>query len=157
MWRGNFLDATPMWNNRGNGVSLPMGMVVYVNSGDLLLLNSTYQKSDTELESKGYEILGDGELVFTAETETGELLRDHLKLLEDGRGIQRNLDYQGSDNSQFIQVSEGTGLMEISSGLYLLENPGLYLQIHTSGVTPQSGTDGIYLPVNSKISYSLLF
>jgi hypothetical protein len=26
VWRGGFLDATPMWDNRGNGVSRPMGL-----------------------------------------------------------------------------------------------------------------------------------
>lgn len=27
VWRGQFLDATPMWHDRGNGVSRPMGVV----------------------------------------------------------------------------------------------------------------------------------
>jgi hypothetical protein len=32
IWRGDFLDATPMWNNRGNGVSKPLGAVIYINN-----------------------------------------------------------------------------------------------------------------------------
>ncbi len=38
VWRGMFLDATPMWENRGDGSSRPMGVVSYLGGKPQLAL-----------------------------------------------------------------------------------------------------------------------
>lgn len=161
VWRGKFLDATPMWNDRGNGVSLPLGVVTTLNMGSSLLFSEDFSPVDQGLKSKGYRVLGDGELIFDSKSESGAMLSDHLKLMENGQGIVRNLEFKDADQTNLIKVSPGKKLRKISSNLYLIADTGVYLQVLTDGVLPQiskvDSEDGIFLPITSKLSYSILF
>jgi hypothetical protein len=161
VWRGGFLDATPMWNDRGNGVSLPLGVVTTLNMGESLLFSQDFTPVDKGIKSRGYRVLGDGELIFDSKSETGTMLSDHLKLMENGQGIIRNLDLKGSDQNYLIKVSAGKQLKKISSNLYLIADTGVYLQVLSEGISPQSAKvdseDGVYLPITSKLSYAILF
>ncbi|SDZ13498.1 protein of unknown function [Rhodonellum ikkaensis] len=161
VWRGAFLDATPMWNNRGNGVSLPLGVVTTLNMGESLLFSQDFTPIDKELKSSGYRVLGDGELIFDSKSETGTMLSDHLKLMDNGQGIVRNMDLKGSGQAHLIKVSAGKQLRKISSNLYLIADTGVYLQVLSEGVSPQASKvdseDGIFLPITSKLSYAILF
>lgn len=161
VWRGKFLDATPMWNNRGNGVSLPLGVVTTLNMGSSLLFSEDFSPVDQGLKSKGYRVLGDGELIFDSKSESGAMLSDHLKLMENGQGIVRNLEFKDADQTNLIRVSPGKKLRKISSNLYLIADTGVYLQVLTDGILPQiskvDSEDGVFLPITSKLSYAILF
>jgi hypothetical protein len=157
VWRGQFLDATPMWNDRGNGISLPLGVVTNLNTGTMLFQES----ADLGLKSAGYEVKGDGDMVFKGKTETGNIFTDHLKVKADGTGIERTIHLSGAPLGSSIQVVAGGGLKKISETIYLIEEIGLYLQVADKGVIPTqmptADGQGIFLPFNGNLSYSLLF
>jgi hypothetical protein len=161
VWRGEFLDATPMWDSRGNGISVPRGAVTYLNTGDPLLLTSAFADAKQELKSKGYTIISNGNMQFDAATSTGAKLTDHIKIMENGDGISREIEISDQSQTFMIMVIPGKSLKEISKNLYLVEDTGAYIQVLTDGVKPQQGnvnsTDGIYLPLKSKLSYAVLF
>lgn len=158
VWKGEFVNATPMWHSRGNGVSVPRGTVTELSDGSPLLLTSGFADADQELKSKGYEVKSNGDMVFGATTASGATLTDHVQLTADGQGLKRTLELAGSGGSFMVKVLPGKKLKEISKNRYLVEDTGVYLQILTDGVSPKTGSgDGIYLPLNSKLSYALLF
>jgi hypothetical protein len=157
VWRGGFLDATPMWNDRGNGMSLPLGVVTNLNQGKLLIQNA----DEMGLKSTGYSVQGDGDILFTGMTDSGNAFSDHLKLNSDGTGLERSIQLAGTPVGTSIQVAEGGGLKKISDTIYLIEESGLYLRVADKGMIPTqmptADGQGIFLPFNGNLSYSLLF
>ncbi|WP_296705983.1 DUF1080 domain-containing protein [Algoriphagus sp.] len=157
VWRGGFLDATPMWNSRGNGVSRPLGAVTELSLDNPLLLTNSYQASDIALKGTGYQILGNGDVEFGAKSESGAILKDHIKLMETGKGILREMEISGVPQGFQVKIAPGSSLKKVSKTHYLIEDTGAYLEVLTEDVEPQIGAEGIYLPFNSKLSYVLLF
>ncbi len=157
VWRGQFLDATPMWNDRGNGISIPVGVVTDLSMGSQLFRNA----EGLQLKSTGYEIKGDGDIVFTGKTENGNSFTDHLKLSSDGTSLQRNIQLTGLPVGNSVQVANGGKLKKISDTLYLIEDLGIYLQVADKNVIPTQmpvgDATGIFLPFNGNLSYSLIF
>ncbi len=161
VWRGRFLDATPMWNSRGNGMSVPLGGVTYLNEGYPLLLSTEYTAPQDSVQTKGYQLVGDGDLIFSSKAESGAEVSDHIKLMENGQGLTRSIEVKGGKQTYLIQVAPGKQLKQISTNLYLIEDTGVYLHVLSSGVKPQQGKfeseEAVFLPLSEKLSYALLF
>ncbi len=154
VWRGGFLDATPMWDSRGNGVSRPVGVVTELNQGSPLLHNADFSAASKEWQAKGYQILGDGAVKFMSVSKDGIQLKDQIQVKADGKGIDRILELSGNSASMLVCVAPGKTLTKVSDNTYLVEETGVFL---VSGQAPKVGTDGIYLPVTTALTYSLLF
>ena len=155
VWRGGFLNATPMWDSRGNGVSVPVGIVTELSDGSALLLNADFTATTKEWQAKGYQVLGDGAVKFSAKSKDGFELKDQIQATEDGKGIERSLELSGNTTPMMIRVAPGKVLTTVSDNLYWIEDAGIFLKV--SGQKPQVGADGIFLPITSTLSYSLLF
>lgn len=155
VWRGGFLDATPMWDSRGNGVSRPVGVVTELNQGSPLLHNADYSVVTKEWQAKGYQILGDGAVRFSSKSKDGNELKDQIQAKADGKGIDRTLELTGNTAPMLICVAPGKVLTEVSDDLYWIEDSGIFLKV--SGQKPQVGAEGIFLPITSSLSYSILF
>jgi hypothetical protein len=62
IWRGPFVDATPMWLDRGDGSFRPLGEPIYLdNTPQLDILSNPTDKlpntyNDGEFKSRGYKI-----------------------------------------------------------------------------------------------------
>lgn len=156
-WRGGFLDATPMWDGRGNGVSRPLGAVTDLSLASPLLHNADLSETTKEWQAKGYQILGDGGVRFSSKSSDGIELTDQIQVMAEGKGIDRTIELTGTSTSMKIRVAPGTVLTEIADNLYWIEDSGLYLKVTVSGQKPQVGADGIFLPITSSLTYSLLF
>lgn len=157
VWRGMFLDATPMWNDRGNGVSRPMGSVTELSEGAPLLHNADLSQVTKEWQAKGYQILGDGAVRFASQSQDGLGLKDQIQVMADGKGIDRTIELSGNSSPMKVRVAPGKVLTKVSDNLFWIEDSGLFLKVNVAGQMPQVGTDGIYLPITSTLSYSLLF
>lgn len=157
VWRGGFLDATPMWDSRGNGVSLPIGVVTELSEGTSLFHNAEMSAVTKEWQAKGYQVLGDGAVRFTSKSKDGLELKDQIQVKSDGKGVDRTIELAGNSAPMMIRVAPGKVLTEVADDLYWIEDSGLYLKVNVSGQKPQVGADGIFLPITTSLSYSLLF
>jgi hypothetical protein len=157
VWRGGFLDATPMWNDRGNGVSRPLGAVTDLSLNTPLLHNADFSPVAKEWQAKGYQVLGDGGVSFSSKSADGMELKDQIQVKADGKGIDRTVSLSGNSAPMMIRVAPGKILTLISENLYWIEDSGLFLQMKSSGQKPQVSADGIFLPITSALNYSLLF
>lgn len=152
IWRGKFLDATPMWNNRGNGVSRPLGNVTYLDSQS----KSSPLVGAGSFVPKGYQILGPGNIRFLAQLENGELM-DQVQLAADGKSLTRTLKKSGSQ-PQELAIAEGKILRKIRENLYWIEDAGLYLQLGDKSIQPKVNAQGqVVLPWSTELMYTLLF
>ncbi|WP_343854437.1 DUF1080 domain-containing protein [Algoriphagus jejuensis] len=155
VWRGGFLNATPMWNSRGNGMSVPIGIVSELSDGSSLLRNADGSATTKEWQTQGYQVLGNGGVRFSTKSKDGLELKDQIQGKADGKGIDRSLELSGNSTPLMIRVAPGKVLNEVSDNLYWIEDAGIFLQV--AGQKPQVGADGILLPITTTLSYSILF
>jgi hypothetical protein len=167
-WRGDFLDATPMWFSRGDGSARPTGAVLRFGTPvpAILKLTSAHAAWKTDTVSTGYRtkgyILDENERpVFIYRTH-GMSVRDASRVLPDGKGIQREISIENPVPSTYIRLASGATIREAGKGLYLIDNSSYYLQLDGhAGEKPvirdtQTGKE-LIVPVKGNLKYSILF
>ncbi|KEO75651.1 3-keto-disaccharide hydrolase [Anditalea andensis] len=167
VWRGGFLDATPMWNSRGDGSSRPRGAVQYfgepafaIGSQDadgVLVLNDT---TGTGFKPEGYSIQDDPNHLAFQYRIHGLKVIDDIEILSSGEGIKRKITTDGEGNDLYIRVASASAIKEIENGLYLIGEKAYYIQFE-GGQKPilknASNTTELLLPVGTSVTYSMFF
>lgn len=152
VWRGMFLDVTPMWNNRGNGISRPLGNLTYLDRNS----KSGPVNGSVEFKPKGYRILGDGNIKFLAEYPLGQI-SDHIQLLPNGKGLTREI-LKSDTGSVNLAIAEGNAVKKIRENLYWIEDAGLFIQLTDQSIKPEINEKGqVVLPWQTQLTYTLLF
>jgi hypothetical protein len=159
VWRGNFLDATPMWHNRGNGVSVPQGAVIFLGNPDKILFDTEFQSS-IKFKPLGYQIKNEG-VEFHYEN-LGLKFKDLISGREDGKGIDRTLTAEGSTANKRFSIAQGNEIRKINEGLFWIVDQGYYIQIDPkspSNPNIESSSDGklLLVSISQPLQYSLLF
>ncbi|WP_026462999.1 3-keto-disaccharide hydrolase [Adhaeribacter aquaticus] len=167
-WRGTFMDATPMWQDRGDGSSKPMGMILQLSKPALTLANlSTPQATwatDTlgsHYRPKGYT-LDQNDLPTFQYQIYGATVADAIRLANNGQGLQRVLTVENSPKTLYARLAEGKKIEALPKGMYLVDDKAYYLQLDDAGGgKPQirEVKDGqeLIIPVRNKLSYSIIF
>ena len=167
VWRGTFLDTTPMWNDRGDGSSRPTGMVQRFGRPTLMLspmaTDQTAWPTDTtgsHFRPKGY-ILDEQDRPTFRYLVYGATVQDQLRVLENGQGFRRELTVQNAMTPLFARLISGNSIKPLENGLYVVDGQ-TYLRLDTiEGITPVVRTMGnkqeLIVPVKSKLIYSILF
>jgi hypothetical protein len=169
IWRGGFLDATPMWHERGDGSSRPRGAVQLLGKPDLFIqqLSSPQDVWKTNIAeagfcTKGYE-LDENDLPTFHYIAFGKRISDRLRVLANGQGIQREVIVDGGDslNGLFARLAVSSSIEDMGNGLYLLDDHSYYIQLDASdmgkAVIRNAGDKKeLLLPVKNKLSYTLL-
>ncbi len=95
VWRGKFLDATQMWDNRGEPqTSEPLGLTVVQEGKFPLALAHQAQADSTDLVYKGYRLEA-GRPIFMYEW-TAAKLRVEDRIQPSGNGLKRTLTLVGA-------------------------------------------------------------
>ena len=168
VWRGGFLDATPMWHERGDGSSRPTGSAVLLGKPALniaLLSSSTaLWKGDTigaGFRPKGYVLDAEERPVFKYLI-NGSLVSDTIRVLENKEGISRQIEIENPAKDEYLRLAEASTIEDMGNGLYLLDDKSYYLRIDNAGgakpvVRDGNGKKELIIPVQNKIGYSILF
>lgn len=168
VWRGGFLDATPMWHSRGDGSSRPVGAVQRFGAPvpAIARLSSPQApwKSDTTgtgFRPKGYKLDSNDRPVFHYHT-NGVTVADAIGLLTQGEGINREITVQNPVGDLYFRLAEGDTLMEIEKGMYLVDNSSYYLRVEDAGgarpvIRDANGKKELIIPISHKLKYSILF
>lgn len=167
-WRGNFLNATPMWNNRGDGSSRPLGMVQRFGKptqalSRLLNLQSAWESdtTGTGYRPKGYIIDELGRPTFRY-LKYGDSINDKIQVLEKGRGISRTITLNKLVKDLYFRLANADTIEKGHDGIYLIDNQSYYLRLDDAGgskaiIREQNGRKELVVPIVKSISYSILF
>lgn len=113
VWRGDFLDASPMWNSRGDGSARPLGSRVVLDS-----LPALYLPGQTDLRPLGYRLDEEGVPHFRYAVGTATVT-DHLQAAGDNTHLQRRISREGSlPAGSRWQLARGHRIEEVEKGLY---------------------------------------
>ncbi|WP_020528114.1 3-keto-disaccharide hydrolase [Flexithrix dorotheae] len=168
LWKGEFLDATPMWHSRGNGVSKPMGAVKFFGKPlpvvQKLASSATAFKQDTTgtgYKPKGYYLNEAGLPTFKYQI-FDQTIHDEIRVSEDGKALKRNIKLESAGEGMYIQLASGDSIEDLSDGLYLVDDKSFYLRVdNASQVKPVireiNGKKELIAPVTNSLSYTILF
>jgi len=168
LWRGDFLDATPMWHERGDGSSKPAGTVLYfgapvlainkLSTPDALWMSDT---TGAAFRVKGYTLDEMDRPVFTYII-YGKKVTDAIKVLGDNTGIQREIKIEPGQDLLYARVAAGKSIEEISPGNYLVDDKSYYLKMEQAGsqkpvIKEKDGIKELIVPVGNGVRYTILF
>jgi hypothetical protein len=167
VWRGMFLDATPMWHDRGDGSSRPMGMVQRLGAPMLFLskLSSpqaawTADTTGSGYRPKGYVLDESDRPTFKYQT-YGSSVDDKIRVLAEGKGVQREVTIANPAGDLYARLISGVSITPIENNMYLVDGQEYVRIDDVSGGKPTirdaNGRQELIVPVKGKVIYSILF
>ncbi|MGZ8525137.1 MAG: family 16 glycoside hydrolase [Chitinophagaceae bacterium] len=168
VWRGGFLDATPMWHSRGDGSSRPSGSVIRFGKPMMALqtLNSpdaawSADTAGTAYRPKGYRLDGNDRPTFPYQI-YNTLVNDVSRVMDNNQGIHREISIENPVANLWLRLAEADIIETISEDLYLINDKSYYLQIDDAAtvkpvIRDSNGHKELIVPIQKKISYSILF
>lgn len=168
VWRGGFLDATPMWFSRGDGSSRPLGAVQRFGDPVLSIAKLSSKqaawKSDTVgtgFRTTGYRLDENDNPIFLYKI-LGHEVTDAIRALDNGEGISRDISVKGTLKDMYFKLAEGAEIVESQEGLYAVDGNAYYLKLDGTGdskafVRAIEGKKQLLVPVTGQLKYSILF
>lgn len=168
VWRGGFLNATPMWHERGDGSSRPLGTVLRFGKpafsvGKLASPQAAWMPDTTNINyrPKGY-VLDNQDRPEFRYLIYGSTISDATKVLENGEGISREIKTQNLSTDLYVRLAEAASIEEVSKGMYLVDNKSYYLRLDDAGgakpiVRDSNGRKELIIPITGTLRYSILF
>jgi hypothetical protein len=166
LWRGNFLDATPMWHERGDGSSRPAGSVeclgkpapgiAKLSTADAAWATDT---SGTGYKPKGYVLDKDGRPSFKY-TLYGALVNDATIVTPGGQGLHREVTIQAPVTGLYLRMALGSKIELLKAGLYTIDDK-YYINVGAGEEKPvvrsSGGMQELIIPIKQKLTYSIIY
>ncbi len=166
LWRGDFLDATPMWDGRGNGTALPLGAVQRFGAptlGVAKLQNpqSTWPSdtTGTQYKPKGYTIDADGSPTFIYHI-YGATIKDAATVFDNGTGLSRQINVDNS-NGLYFRLAKAKNIVETTKGNFVVGDKEYYLQLDNAKkdktfIRDVDGEKELIVEINGQFNYSII-
>ena len=168
VWRGGFLDATPMWNNRGNGTARVLGSPVHFGAPNLTVAKLGGVGDPWPLDTAGTGYKPNGYVMDHADLPTfryhlyGQQVADAIRPLADGSGFTRTLTVAGDTDGLYVRLAVAPAIADQGKGVFLIGDNAWYLRVEETGKGKpfvregQSGQE-LLVPAAHVIRYSIIF
>ncbi len=170
-WRGDFLDATPMWHDRGDGSSRPRGAVEVFGDKAGVAYSAGNQMAwpeevpaDLGYHFEGYRLNASKEPVFLYKLGDAQVA-DHWQALSTRTGLQRTVELNGkAPAGALLKLAEGVDIQQVgktSSGMTYLVDQRFYLHLPvaaSASVVQRAGRSFLVVDlsnVSQQLQYSL--
>jgi len=166
-WRGDFIDATPMWHDRGNGSSRPRGTVTTFTTKPAPTLAKLADAqaawptdtTGTGFKTKGYTMDTEDRPTFTYNV-YGAKVNDAIKVLETGEGLSREIIIDKPTDNVYALLADAGSIEDLGKGLYLVDGQS-YLKFEDTKDKPvirdANGKKQLVVLLRGKLNYSILF
>lgn len=167
IWKGDFLNTSPMWDNRGDGSSRPEGAVlsfddvsVVVAKADLFDLKPSITEPVAEYRPKGYDLDEGGQPVFRYQR-FGMDVSDQVRVSA-GKMLTRTLTFDNIPVGQtyVCRLVTGEKIEKSAEDTWMVDGKKYYIQLSKGAKASieQSGNlTVLYVPVTQQVSYSILW
>lgn len=166
IWKGDFLNTSPMWDNRGDGSSRPRGAVLAL--GDMPTIVPMAQLADTSgayataaaYKPMGYD-LEDGNLPVFRYKIYGGMILDQVRIAEN-KFFTRTIETEGLTSSTplFCRLAVGSAIQDLGNGTFSINDRSYLIQVPkgvTAKITGSGAQQVLYVPVSETITYSLIW
>lgn len=171
-WRGAFVDATPMWHERGSQVlELPASGVAFSDAPELAQLTNAertpWPQALPEQAGyfllKGYELTKSGLPTFEYRIGTTEV-HDLLQPNDNGTALTRQLWLSKVPADTYYRVTTGKKIEKMEDGTYAVNDKEFFIRLNNKKMKPQirkiGGDMELLLPLapqDQQISYSIIW
>lgn len=164
VWRGGFLDATPMWHDRGDGHADPMGSVLVLGNQAPLVQSGAIGLDtlppNAQYRARGYELRPDGQptLRYSA---YGLDVTDKISVEGEGKFLGRELTFAGTPTVPVVyKLATGKKIVQLASNRWSVDDK-LYF-VETPDATPQVQTvsgeiQALTLPLGKGLKYRIVW
>lgn len=172
VWRGDFVETTPMWYGRGETqLMLPLGNVIeFAGKPTLAVLPNKDAEWPQEIDGFAYteyEVLKNGDPVILYEM-PGVTIRETFETGDSGKKLVHSLSVTAEDESKqlYCLVAHGSKIEKLPNGLYAIDDKSYYVEFErkTSPIlrTTSDGSQELILPVQlkdnmGKVTYSIVW
>jgi hypothetical protein len=171
-WHGPFVDATPMWHDRGDGSFRPRGAVQYLfNNQPLAFLSDPAEAfpvvpkeatTDTYgYRGKGYAIDESTGRPLFKYTYQGMEISDKIYPDDQNRSITHEVAIQnrGVKPGLYYKLAEGSDITKIENGFYAINDREYYIRI--SGASPiireVNGRQELMILADTLVKYTIIW
>jgi hypothetical protein len=168
VWRGDFVDATPMWHDRGDGSFLPRGAVQFLFANQPLAAlaspSDAFPKvaQEGQFRSKGYEIdESTGRPVFKYIYQ-GVEVDDKVYADDQQRTLVHEVTItKGTKPGLYYKLAEGSKIDKNDDGSFAVDDKQYYIVIDPAlkaTVRDINGKKELVVPVEgSSVKYSIIW
>ncbi len=159
-WKGDFLNTTEMWHERGEPQTATPGGAPIVLSGSCPVYDNTLSTdSVADFQYKGYTLASTGNPTFRYEYRK-HAIQDQLTPTE--KGLKRTLQIESNENKEplKIRVAQGQSITPLGDGLYVVGQQSYYVELPKGiqpGIETYNGQKVLYVPVKDKLEYQLIW
>ncbi|MFY0625958.1 MAG: DUF1080 domain-containing protein [Reichenbachiella sp.] len=166
VWRGDFVDATPMWNSRGNGSFKPNGAVTWT------FLDQPFAKLETRyvpfpkydnasIQQEGYSIDPQNGLPIFKYTLNGIKVESKVEPNPASHYWIQTLSFKGENlSSLYFKLAEGK-IIKMEDGTYAINDQEYYLKMLSNQVPFErtiKGKTELVLPLNGlNVKYEIVW
>ena len=167
VWRGDFVDATPMWHDRGDGSFRPTGapQFTYLAQSLAFLANSSTDAfpapgTDAAFRSRGYRIdETTGRPVFVYQYQGLEVEEQVTPEME--RVIQRIITIKNREGKSglFVKLAEGKRIDKMPDGSFAIDDRQYYIKTNLNPVVREvNGMRELIAPVEAnQVQYTIIW
>jgi hypothetical protein len=166
-WRGTFVDATPMWHDRGDGSFSPRGATQYLFMNQPLAYlpnpNDAFPTSGNEGEfrGKGYQV-DEATNRPTFKYNYQDLEVDDQVYPDDNNRIlthEITIKNRGTKQGLYYKLAEGNNIVALADGSYAIDDKQYYIRVTAKAVVRDiNGKKELILPVDgSSVKYSIVW
>lgn len=161
VWRGEFLNATDMWHERGEPqTATPLGAAIILAGKSLIYDKTNAKDSIAELIYKGYTLSEARLPVFNYQYKTLKI-QDQIVAAEKSKGLNRTITLSGEGKEkQMIRIAQGSQITPLGGGLYAIGDQSYYIQVSPAAfprIENFNGEQVLLLSAADPIQYSIIW
>jgi hypothetical protein len=166
VWRGDFLDATPMWHDRGDGSFRPRGLMQYLSKTPTWailadsLADFPAEYSAIDFKTKGYVLDKEGNPSFKSIYKNIEIT-DQISILPEGKGVQHWVEVrENAHPALYYKLAEGKSIQLLKDGSYAIDDKKYYLEVkstHKPMIRSRNGSQELIVKVSESMSYVVIW
>lgn len=162
VWKGNFLNATPMWQDRGDGSSRPMGSLMPLGDAPVVAVLETPDKLwggvDVTFRTRGYELDDNGQPTFKYDV-YGAKVSDKIVPVEDGKILKRDIAVSGAVSNLYARLASADTISKNADGTYNVGDGSYMIKVEEGNASIRTigGKQELIAPLGGKISYSIIW
>lgn len=176
IWRGDFLETTPMWYGRGETqLAVPLGGVIELAGKPSLTYltdqNAAWPDSNSTYNNLGYDVDKAGRPIFKYAL-GGAVVRESFAASDDGRKLTHSFTMTPGAGTPtatgqlWCRVAEGSDITELPNGLYAINDKQYFIELPNKEKplirSTAKSTKELLLPVKGKdnvdaLTYSIVW
>ena len=160
VWKGDFLNATEMWYERGEPqTATALGAAITLPGNCPIYEPTTTKDSITSYSYKGYYLDASGLPTFKYEYKQLKIT-DKLRALDNRNGLSRTITIDGEKQNTFIRIAQGSSIKSMGNGIYVVGDHSYFIAVDASVKTTIEnylGQQVLQVPASDKITYSIIW